>query len=106
MIDFNDCSLNYSTFFGLKLNGIRITHCIAREVDFGEADLTRAVFDGTDLAGSLFMHTNLTEADFTKASNYSISAKHNQLMKTKFSLPEAMSLLYGLDIILVDPQNE
>jgi uncharacterized protein YjbI with pentapeptide repeats len=105
LIDFNDCTLNYSTFFGLKLKGIKITQSIAREVDFGETDLTAGIFNGTDFSGSIFMHTDLTEADFTNATNYSISAKNNLLKKTKFALPEAMSLLYSLDIILVDPQN-
>jgi uncharacterized protein YjbI with pentapeptide repeats len=103
LIDFHDCTLNYSSFFGLKLKGIKITQSTAREVDFGETDLTAGVFDHTDFSGSIFMHTDLTEADFTTATNYSISAKNNTLKKTKFALPEAMSLLYSLDIILVDP---
>lgn len=106
LIDFNDCTLNYSTFFGLKLKSIKITKSIAREVDFGETDLTGGLFDGTNFSGSNFMHTDLTEADFTNATNYSISPKNNILKKTKFALPEAMSLLYNLDIIIVNPSNE
>jgi fluoroquinolone resistance protein len=105
LIDFNNCTLNYSSFFGLKLKNIKITRFVAREVDFGEADLTGGLFDGTDFAGSLFMHTDLTEADLANATGYSISAKNNVLKKTRFSLPEAVSLLYGLDIVLVDPSD-
>jgi hypothetical protein len=44
----------------------------------------------------------LTQADFTGATNYAIAASLNTLKKTKFSLPEAMSLLYSLDIILTE----
>lgn len=106
LIDFDDCTLNYSTFFGLKLRKMRLTNCIAREVDFGEADLTGADFAHTDLAGSTFMHTDLTEADFTHARNYTIAANANKLKKTKFSLPEALSLLTSLDIVLVDRDNQ
>jgi fluoroquinolone resistance protein len=105
LIDFEDCALNYSSFFGLKLKKMRMTHCIAKEVDFGEADLSGAVFAFTDFSGSTFLHTDLTDADFVNAVNYTISAKLNTLKKTKFSLPEAMSLLRGLDIILVDSEE-
>jgi fluoroquinolone resistance protein len=102
LIDFDNCSLNYSSFFGLTLKKIRVVNCTAREVDFGEADLTGATFSHTDFSGSIFMRTNLTEADFVHATNYTISAKNNTLKKTKFALPEALSLLHSLDIVLVD----
>lgn len=103
LIDFDDCAINYSSFFGLKLKKMRLTNCVAHEVDFGEADLTEAVFTGTDLTGSIFMHTTLTGADFVGAANYSISPALNTLKKTRFALPEAMSLLYNLDIIIAEP---
>jgi fluoroquinolone resistance protein len=106
LIDFEDCTLNYSTFFGLKLQKIKLVKCGAREVDFGETDFTGAVFTETDFAGSIFMHTNLTQADFTNARNYIINPQHNTLKKTKFSLPEAMNLLHGLDIILTDEDGK
>jgi fluoroquinolone resistance protein len=101
-IDFYSCALNHSTFIGLSLKGIDLTRCIARDVDFTEADLSRANLTHTDLSQSRFVHTDLTEADLTDATNYSIAPKLNVLKKTKFSLPEAVSLLYGLDIILTD----
>ncbi len=102
LIDFQECALNYSTFFGLKLKKMKMTKCTALEVDFGEADLTGAIFSHTDFSGSIFMHTDLTDANFVNAIHYNISANNNTLKKTKFSLPEALSLLRGLDIILVD----
>jgi hypothetical protein len=46
---------------------------------------------------------NPTEADFTGATNYAISASHNTLRETKFSLPEVMALLSYLDIVLTEP---
>ena len=74
-------------------------------MDFREADLSETDFDGTDLSESLFLNTNLTEADFVGAMNYDISPEKNKLKGAKFSLPEAMSLLFNLDIILVDEGN-
>lgn len=102
LIDFNNCTISYSSFFGLKLKKMKLIKCVATEVDFGEADLTEAVFDDTDFAGSIFNKTNLTKADLSKASNYSISPATNTLKKAKFSLPEALSLLYSLEIVLTE----
>ncbi|MBL7163042.1 MAG: pentapeptide repeat-containing protein [Anaerolineales bacterium] len=96
------CVLNHSTFIGLALKDTQIKDCIASDVDFREADLTQADFEGTDLSESLFSKTNLTEADLSRARNYTISPEGNTLKGAKFSLPEAMSLLYCLDIKLID----
>jgi fluoroquinolone resistance protein len=85
---------------------VTLRKCIAREVSFEEADLTKADCRGTDFSGSRFNHTNLTEADFTGALNYAISPSDNTLKKTRFSLPEAMSLLHALDIVLIDEFGE
>lgn len=85
---------------GLNLKGIKIVECVAREVNFSDTNLTKADLRSTDFSGSRFINTDLTSADFSNATNYSINPAHNKLKKTKFTLPEAMSLLYGLDIIL------
>ena len=101
-VDFLSCAINHSTFMGLNLKKISIFKCAARDVDFSEANLTQANCAFSDFTDSRFLHTDLTEADFTGATNYSIAANLNTLKKTRFSLPEAMSLLYGLDIILTE----
>ncbi len=104
-IAFTDCVLNYSTFIGLELHGLRISGCVARDVDFAEADLIGADFKNTDFTSSRFLHTNLSQADFTGAYNYAIDASINTLSKAKFALPEARALLYSLDIILVEDED-
>lgn len=104
-VDFIDSVLNHSTFSGLKMKQIQIVRCIAHDVSFEEADLTSADCTFTDFNSSRFNHTNLTEADFTGATNYTIAPQLNVLKKTKFSLPEAMALLYGLDIILNEDRS-
>ena len=101
-IDFTGCALNYASFFGLSLKGRELSGCTALEVDFAEADLTDANCTRTDFQKSRFLNTNLTCADFTNARNYMISPLLNKIKHAKFSLPEAMSLLYSLDIILVN----
>lgn len=103
-IGFTGCALNHSIFMWMNLKDATLTKCVARDADFSEADLTRANCTLTDFAGSRFWHTDLTGADFTGATNYTIAAHLNTLKKTKFSLPEAMSLLHSLDIILSEEQ--
>jgi uncharacterized protein YjbI with pentapeptide repeats len=101
-IDFLNCTINYATFIGVKLKKAHFVKCIAHDVDFSEADLTQADCRDTDFSESRFSQTNLTEADFTGATNYAINVTLNTVKKAKFSLPEAMALLYGLDIVLVE----
>ena len=101
-VNFLNCAINYSTFIGLKLKEVQITKCVAKDVDFSETDLTKADCSHTDFSNSRFSHTNLTKANFEGAIHYTIDVTSNTLKKTKFSLPEAMSLLYSLDIILVE----
>ncbi len=97
---FYDCVLNHSTFIGLELENLQIINCIAHEVDFRDANCSKADFKGTDLSKSIFGNTNLTKADLSQARNYAIDPGNNILKKAKFSLPEAMSLLYNMDIEL------
>jgi fluoroquinolone resistance protein len=103
-IGFWKCGISHSTFIGLSLQGLQVLDCTAVDVDFREADLSRADFGATDLSESLFSDTNLTEADLRRARNYTIAPGRNVLTRTRVSLPEAMALLYGLDIVLVEDE--
>ena len=98
--DFLECQLNYSNFKLLKLPGIKLVNCEAKEVDFIETDLRKGDFRHSDFEGSRFFKTNLTFADFRNAKNYSIDVKGNILKRARFSLPEALFLLNSLDIII------
>jgi fluoroquinolone resistance protein len=100
-IGFFKSAISHSTFIGLALTGIVIKDCVATDVDFREADLSGADFGGTDLSQSLFGHTDLSEADLSCARNYYIDPSQNVLRQARFSLPEAMSLLHSMDIVLV-----
>lgn len=99
-------AINHSTFIGLNLRQSEIVECQATGADFREADLSQADFGGTDLAECLFLDTVLTGADLSRARNYTLSPSENKLDGAKFSLPEALSLLYELDIELVEAGSE
>jgi len=103
---FNGCVLNYGTFMGLTLEKVVILRCTVWDVDFSDASLCKADCRFSDFTNSRFRHTDLSEADLRGASNYFIQPQHNTLKKTRFSLPEAMSLLYNLDIEISDPTED
>jgi uncharacterized protein YjbI with pentapeptide repeats len=101
-LSFSNCVLDFSAFIGLTLRKITMTKCSAQEVEFSEADLSGGDFSGTNFAKSRFVQTNLSRANFESAINYTIDVTANKITKARFSLPEALSLLYGLDIVLVE----
>ncbi|HBA59933.1 MAG TPA: hypothetical protein DCZ92_03755 [Elusimicrobia bacterium] len=98
---FAGCLLNDSNFLGLALAGTAMTGCLARDADLREADLAGSDLTKTDFSGALFSNTNLAGADLTGARNYAIRISENKVKDAKFSLPEAMDLLYCLDIKIV-----
>ena len=100
LLGFSECVLNHSTFIGVELSGIQIKDCIAVGVDFREANLSKVTFGTTDFAESIFGNTNLSKADFRQARNYSIDPGTNNLKQARFSMPEAIALLYNMDIDL------
>lgn len=99
-VSFKRCNLNYGNFSGQGLKKLTLIDCVARDVDFSESNLTEANLQRTDFSGSQFRETNLTKSDLRGAQNYGINPLNNKLRQARFSLPEAMLLLRGLEIIL------
>jgi uncharacterized protein YjbI with pentapeptide repeats len=101
-VTFQECMLNYCVFLGVSLKKAAFLDCVAHETDFSDADLTGCDFTGTDLAGAIFNQTNLSGSHLERARNYSIDLRSNKLAGAHFSLPEAVSLLSGSGVIIVD----
>lgn len=97
---FTECQIDYSNFSSLQLPRTRMTKCSAIEARFNETNLSDGVFKDTDFQGSTFFKADLSRSDFRQAKNYSIDIKNNILKDARFSLPEALALLYGLDIVI------
>lgn len=100
-LSFDECVLNFSIFIGLNMTEVKIIKCDAREVYFEDAILEKANFKDTDFTDAVFSGTNLKNADFSEAKNYTINVCFNTVTGAKFSLPEAMSLIYALEIDLI-----
>lgn len=99
-LSFSECLINYSNFRLLKLPKTVMKKCEVKDADFIETALKDSNFSGSDFENSVFFKTDLSGVDFTRATNYIIDVNNNVLKKTRFSLPEALSLLSNLDIIV------
>ncbi len=101
---FTNRRIGYTSFYGKNYNKTQRINCIADEVDINNFNLSKSNFAGTDLMNAIFNNTDLTQANLVGAPNYKISSKVNKIKKAKCSLPESLSFLYNVDIILVDWQ--
>lgn len=100
-ISFNNCTLDFSKFYALKLKNTIFTNCSIVAVDFMNADLTEVIFDGCDLYRSEFTKAIAVKANFKTSFNYTIDPEKTKIKKAVFSLPEARGLLYKHDLVII-----
>ena len=101
-INFENSKISYSSFYGKSLKKVRVINCVAEEVDFTNCNLTMANFEGTDCRNAIFSNTDISKSNFVGALNYTIDLATNKAKGAKFSLPEALSFLNNLGIVIVN----
>ena len=101
-VSFNHCVLDHGVFAGAKLPRFAAVDCRLREADFGDADLRGADLSRCDLTAARFARADLSGADLRGATGYMIDARDTKMKKARVSLPEAVSLLAGLDVVVED----
>ena len=97
-IFFEDCQLNHSSFYQLKLKGTIFKNSVLQETDFTECDLSNSIFENSDMLGATFENTNLEKTHFKTSFNYSINPNLNRVKKARFSLEGIAGLLESFDI--------
>jgi fluoroquinolone resistance protein len=97
-VSFEDCQLNYASFFKTKIKKTSFKNCQLQEVDFVEADLTSAVFNNCNLLLAVFENTILEKADFRTSHGYAINPEINRIKKARFSIWGIPGLLNQYDI--------
>ena len=95
---FENCPLDYCSFFRKKMKKTSFTDCSLKEADFTETDLSMAIFNNCDLLNASFMQTILEKADFRSARNYALDPEMNKIKKAKFSATGIAGLLAKYDI--------
>lgn len=95
---FNECQLNYSTFYKSKIKKTVFKNSSLIQVDFTEADLTDAVFQNCNMEQTIFNNTILEKVDFRTAYNFSIDPEMNKIRKAIFSNVGLKGLLDKYDI--------
>jgi uncharacterized protein YjbI with pentapeptide repeats len=99
--NFENCLLHYCNFSDLNMKNVRFNGSKIKESHFTNTCLSNADFNGAELSGTIFHNSDLRKADFSGATQYSIDPGTNKIKKAKFSLPEVVGLLHGLDIIII-----
>ena len=99
-ISVENCTLNHSSFFKMKLKNTVFKSSNLEEADFTECDLTSAMFDNCNLLKAIFNKTILEKTNFTTSYNYSLDPEMNRIKKAKFSLNGVAGLLtkYNIEI--------
>ncbi len=97
-VSFDNCVLNHSSFYGVKLMKTSVKQCSLHEVDFTGANLTASLFSKCDFARSVFNNTILEKADLRTSYNYAIDPEKNRIKKAKFSIHGIAGLLHKYDI--------
>ena len=99
---FQECTLDLSSFYGLKIPKTQFKTCRLHEVDFTNAELKGSIFSGSSLASALFDNTNVELCDFRNTENLNLSPILNSIKKAIFDRQSAMGLLHALQIIIKD----
>ncbi|MDR3641794.1 MAG: pentapeptide repeat-containing protein [Humidesulfovibrio sp.] len=97
---FNGCVMDNCAFVSMNLSKYKFISCSFCDASFINTKLSHCVFEDCDLRNCAFHKTDLSYADLSSSCNYFMDAESNRFHKTKFSLPEAVSLLSNFDIIL------
>ena len=97
---FNNCQLNFASFYQLKLKNTQFKDCNLTEVDFTETDLTNSLFYNCDLSKTVFAETTLEKVDFRTARNYTIDLELNMVRKAQFSLDGVRGLLEKYAVVI------
>lgn len=100
-ISFNDCILDFSKFYTLKIKGTVFTNCSLIAVDFMNTDLTEVVFNDCDLYRAEFSKAIANKANFRTSRNYTIDPEQTKIKKAVFGFEGLKGLLFKHDIVVI-----
>ena len=99
-MNFVACKLDFSIFMDLDISKSIFDTCSMKDVILDNTISNECKFNNCDFQNATFKDADLRKSDFTTACNYNIDVRNNNVKGAKFDLPEALNLLYCLDIDL------
>jgi fluoroquinolone resistance protein len=99
-VTFENCDLRYASFVKLRLRGLRLTGCVAREANFLDVDLTEADFTGTDLGGSTIQGCTLSKANLARAVGVFFDPQKNKAKGARIGVEAALLLARSYGIVV------
>jgi uncharacterized protein YjbI with pentapeptide repeats len=90
---FMDCTLNYTSFYGLDLKNIQVIDCKLVATDFTDCNLSRSKFDNCDLDKAIFVNTDLSNANMSTSYHITMDPEQNKLKHAHFSMASLPGLL-------------
>ncbi|MBI1222425.1 MAG: pentapeptide repeat-containing protein [Bacteroidetes bacterium] len=99
-LQFDDCKLNHSSFFQMKLPRTLFRHCDLSDVDFTGSELKESSFAGSRMLNVQFGDCNLEKCDFRSAMDYRLFPDKNRIKGAKFSKDGLEGLLTAFGIIV------
>lgn len=98
--NFDNCVLDFSSFYQINLSTSQFNACSLKEVDFTQANLSGISLADCNLTGASFEDTNLQRANLSFAYGFSIDPELNKIKQATFSRDGLPGLLikYKLNI--------
>ena len=100
-VRFENCNLNLSSFFKLKIKKTKFINSSLQDVEFNQTDLTSSQFENCNLLNSKFINSILENVDFKTSYNFSIDLEMNKVKGAKFSIQNIIGLLDKYDIEII-----
>lgn len=95
-----DCQLKYNNFEEMNFIKFDFSGSAITASMFAGCNLSESKFYGCQLERTEFYKCDLTKADFRRATGYAVDLSTTKLDGAKFSFPEVVNLLDGLNIVI------
>jgi fluoroquinolone resistance protein len=105
-ISFERCRLDYGSFAGGDLRGMRFVGCSLVDADFSDADVREVEMVGCDLSGARFSGADLRGAVVVGASGLSLDLRDTRTLGMRVDPGTALALVQAAGLRIVDGVTE
>ena len=99
-MSFENCILDYSSFYKLNLSEASLANCSCKDCDFTQTNMSAADLNGADLLGSTFDGTDLQKANFHNATGLLLDPEKNNIKGAQFNSGHLPGLLQKYGIVI------